>query len=84
VRFRWACNKRFRRAITTFADNSRHASPWAANVYNRARAAGKDHPHAIRILTRAWIHIIWRCWQEGIPYDSARHGNATEIKPLAA
>jgi transposase len=27
VHFRWACNKRFRRAITTFADNSRHASP---------------------------------------------------------
>jgi transposase len=30
VHFRWACNKRFRRAITTYADNSRHASPWAA------------------------------------------------------
>ncbi|MGH3286943.1 MAG: IS110 family transposase, partial [Streptosporangiaceae bacterium] len=30
VHFRWACNKRFRKAMTTFADNSRHASPWAA------------------------------------------------------
>ena len=30
VHFRWACNKRFRVALTTFADNSRHASPWAA------------------------------------------------------
>jgi transposase len=48
VEFRWACNKRFRRAITIFADNSRHASPWAAQIYNRARAAGKDHPHAVR------------------------------------
>jgi transposase len=27
VYFRWACNKRFRKAITIFADNSRHASP---------------------------------------------------------
>jgi transposase len=27
VHFRWACNKRFRVAVTTFADNSRHASP---------------------------------------------------------
>jgi transposase len=26
VSFRWACNKRFRQAICTFADNSRHAS----------------------------------------------------------
>jgi len=25
VHFRWACNKRFRVAVTTFADNSRHA-----------------------------------------------------------
>jgi transposase len=53
VHFRWACNKRFRAAITTFADNSRHASPWAAKVYADARARGCDHPHAIRILARA-------------------------------
>src|SRR6185436_16843351 len=42
VHFRWACNKRFRKAMTTFADNSRHASPWAATIYNDARASGKD------------------------------------------
>ena len=53
VHFRWACNKRFRVAVTTFADNSRHASPWAAKIYNDARASGKDHPHAVRILARA-------------------------------
>jgi transposase len=27
MHLRWACSKRFRRAITSFADNSRHASP---------------------------------------------------------
>ena len=36
VTFRWACNKRLRLALTTFADNSRHASAWAATVYRRA------------------------------------------------
>ena len=76
VHFRWACNKRFRLAITTFADNSRHASPWAAKTYADARSAGKDHPHAIRILARAWIRVIWRCWLDSIPYDPARHGAA--------
>lgn len=30
VHFRWARNKRFRNAMTTFADNSRRASPWAS------------------------------------------------------
>jgi transposase len=73
VEFRWACHKRLRRAITTFAGNSRHASPWAAQIYNQARAAGKDHPHAVRILARAWTRIIWRCWIDQMPYDPARH-----------
>ena len=79
VHFRWACNKRFRVAITTFADNSRHASPWAAKIYNDARASGKDHPHAVRILARAWIRVIYRCWLDGIPYDPALHGAAAAL-----
>ena len=81
VHFRWACNKRLRVAITTFADNSRHASPWAANVYAEARARGHDHPHAIRVLARAWIRVIWRCWIDQVPYDPDRHGNAQQLKP---
>jgi transposase len=79
VYFRWACNKRFRAAITTFADNSRHASPWAAKIYNDARASGKDHPHATRILARAWIRVIYRCWLDNTPYDPARHGAAATL-----
>ena len=79
VSFRWACNKRFRKAVTTFADNSRHASPWAAKVYNDARGAGKDHPHAVRILARAWIRVIWPCWINGVPYDPALHGAAVAL-----
>jgi transposase len=89
VHFRWACNKRFRQAVTTFADNSRHASPWAAKIYNDARATGKDHPHAVRVLARAWIRVIYRCWLDGIPYDPAKHGAAAalaeqSIKQIAA
>ena len=85
VHFRWACNKRFRVAITTFADNSRHASPWAAKIYTDARSAGKDHPHAVRILARAWIRVIWRCWLDGVPYDPAKHGAAAALtEPKAA
>ena len=79
VEFRWACNKRFRRAVTTFAGNSRHASPWAAQIYAEARAAGKDHPHATRILARAWIRVIWPCWVNGVPYDPARHRAAAAL-----
>jgi transposase len=83
VHFRWACNKRFRVAVTTFAGNSRHASPRAAQIYNDARAGGKDHPHAVRILARAWIRVIYRCWQDGVPYDPARHGAASRLAEAA-
>jgi transposase len=79
VHFRWACNKRFRVAITTFADNSRHESDWAAQIYTKARARGHDHPHAVRVLARAWIRVIWRCWNDRVAYDPARHGNAVRL-----
>jgi len=79
VTFRWACNRRLRQAITCFADNSRHSSAWAAGIYRRARARGCRHPHAIRILGRAWLRVLWRAWTERIPYDPARHRAANAI-----
>jgi transposase len=84
VHFRWACNKRFRVAMTTFADNSRHSSPWAAKIYNHARRAGKNHPHAVQVLARAWIRVIWRCWLDGVPYNPAAHGAAAALNELDA
>lgn len=74
VSFRWAVNTRARTALTTFAGNSRHASPWAAQLYNNARARGKRHPHAVRILARAWLRVIWACWHTNTAYDPNRHG----------
>lgn len=74
VVFRWAANSRARDALGTFADNSRHASPWAATRYREARARGKRHPGAVRVLMRAWTRVIWACWHTSTPYDPARHG----------
>jgi len=73
VSFRWACDKQLRDAVTDFAGDSRRASPWASDLYNRARARGHDHPHAVRILARAWLFVIWHCWQDGAAYDPAQH-----------
>jgi transposase len=77
--FRWACNKNLRDAVSVLADSSRHHNPWAADIYQRARARGHDHPHAIRILGRAWLRIIWRIWQDNVPYDPNRHGNLNRL-----
>ena len=71
--FRWAVNRQLRDAVCDFAGDSRHASPWAAALYDAARARGKDHPHATRILARAWTYVIWRCWHDGTAYDPAKH-----------
>ena len=85
VHFRWACNKRFRNAMCTFADNSRRASPWAQATYQAALDRGHDHPHAVRILARAWIRVIYRCWTNHTPYNTDRHGAINRAhQPTAA
>jgi transposase len=80
VTFRTATNRRARIAITTFADNSRHASDWAAKIYTDARARKKRHPHAVRILARAWLRVIWACWRDGTCYDPVTHQANNKIK----
>ena len=78
--FRRACDHRLRDAVATLADATRHRNSWAKDVYQRARARGCDHPHAIRVLGRAWLRVIWRMWQDGAPYDPAKHGNLRRLK----
>jgi hypothetical protein len=72
VCFRHASNAKARKALTLWADNSRHASPWAQRIYRDARARGCRHPHAVRILARAWLRVIWTCWHTDNPYDPDR------------
>lgn len=74
VGFRFKADTKLRRALTDFADDSRHANPWAADLYTRARARGMRHPQAVRVLARSWTAVIWRCWQDHLPYDPTRHG----------
>jgi transposase len=73
VGFRWSCDKQLRDAVCDFAGDSRRASPWAAHLYQQAINRGHDHAHATRILARAWLAVIWRCWQDHTPYDPTQH-----------
>jgi len=57
--------------------------PVAADVYARAIARGHDHPHAVRVLARAWIRVIYRCWIDGVPYDPNKHGGAGKLREPA-
>jgi transposase len=73
VGFRWACDKQLRDAVTDFAGDSRRANAWADKLYRDARNRGHDHAHAVRILSRAWLYVIWHCWQDGLAYDPSKH-----------
>lgn len=79
VTFRWACNMRLRAALATLADTTRHTSPWARALYQRARDRGCEHAHALRILARAWCRVIWSCWQKRVAYDPAKHRAARDF-----
>lgn len=79
--FRWACDKRLRDAVACLANSTRHTHPRARSVYLDARARGLEHAHAIRVLGRAWLRVLWRCWQDEVPYDPAKHGNLRRLQP---
>jgi transposase len=78
--FRYATNPKTRQALTLWADNSRHGSNWAMSVYRNARLRGCRHPHAIRILARAWLRILWRLWNTNTTYDVSQHHNAQQLR----
>jgi len=84
VTFRWAVNKELRDALCDFAGDSRRANPWAAKIYNDAISRGKEHPHAVRILARAWLTVIWRCWQDDTTYDPDHHRALRTLLDLEA
>lgn len=88
VSFRWGADKQLRDALCDFAADSRHANPWANDLYQRARDRKHDHPHAVRVLARAWVGIIWACWTTNTPYDPDKHGALQRIlnqdQPTAA
>lgn len=49
----------------------------ASGIGHRA-LSGKEwkargHDHAVRILARAWLPIIWHCWQDKQPYQPDQH-----------
>jgi transposase len=77
--FRWACDKRLRQHMSVLADSTRHWHPWARDIYQRARSRGCNHPHAIRILGRAWTRVLWRCWQDHTPYNPTQHNALNKL-----
>jgi transposase len=83
VGFRWAADKKLRDALCDFAGDSWQGSEWAQARYRELRKT-KTHPHAERVLARSWSYVIWRCWQDRVPYDPALHGGHRRLVEATA
>ena len=47
--------------------------PLGREPVQQAIARQHDHPHAVRILARAWLFVIWHCWQTHARTNPAKH-----------
>lgn len=83
VEFRWSADKKLRDALCDFAGDSGQGNAWAERRYRELRKT-KSHPHATRILARSWTQVIWRCWQDRVPYDPTFHGGYRRLVAEAA
>jgi transposase len=89
VRWRLQCPKFLRQTFVEWAAESIRHSFWAQMYYQQQRDKGKAHQAAIRALAFKWIRILYRCWQERIPYDEAvylqalHHRGSSLIQNLA-
>lgn len=84
VAYRRGCNKQLRAALIDWAQDTPRGNAWAHDTYYRARERGCRHPHAARILAQAWTRILWRCWQQQVPYNPDLHGRLSSLEQEAA
>lgn len=73
VHVRWACPKFVRQTFHEMAKSSLKFCAWALCFYRQHIEKGKGHHAAIRALAFKWQRIMWRCWQEQVPYDDAKY-----------
>ncbi len=76
VHWRWACPKFVRQSFHEYAAQSIRWSPWAKAFYEQQRQKGNGHHAAVRSLAYRWLRIIYRCWQQRVPYSDATYQQA--------
>ncbi len=85
VHVRRACPKFLRQTFQEYAAHSIPRSVWARAYYELQIARGKRHHAAIRALAFKWMRVLFRCWQNRVPYDEQTYLQALERRnsPLA-
>ncbi|MEP6507650.1 MAG: IS110 family transposase [Gemmatimonadales bacterium] len=84
IHWRWACPKFLRQTFHEWAWLSTRKSEWARAFYSQQRDKGKSHHGAVRALAFKWLRIVFRCWQEHLPYDEARYTQAVHRRAASS
>src|ERR671931_2004223 len=78
VHWRLQGPKFLRQTFVEWAAESTRHSFWAQVYYQQQREKGKAHQAAVRALAFKWIRILYRCWQERLPYDESTYLQALQ------
>ena len=73
VHWRWACPTFLRQSLVEWAAQTIPLSYWAGAFYAEQRQRGASHQSALRALAFKWTRILFRCWQDRVPYDEAKY-----------
>jgi len=73
VYFRRACDHEFRTIVQQWAKLTVEKSPWAEAYYRTILPKCGSTNDAVRRLANRWLEIVWRIWQDRVPYDQEFH-----------
>lgn len=73
IHMRWACPKFLRQTFHELARTSLPFCAWARCYYQLQLQRGKGRQAAFRALAFKWQRIMWRCWQDRVPYDDSKY-----------
>lgn len=73
VHWRYRCPTFLRQTFVEWAAQTIPRSYWAGAFYAQQRARGASHQSALRALAFKWVRILFRCWQQRVPYDESKY-----------
>jgi transposase len=73
IHMRGACPKFLRQTFHELARTSLSFCVWAQCYYQMQLQRGKGRHAAFRALAFKWQRIMWRCWQDHVPYNDLKY-----------
>lgn len=73
VHWRWSAPKFLRQTFVEWAKQTVRYCAWAGAYYEHCKRRGKRPQSIYRSLAAKWIRILWRSWQDRVPYNDTRY-----------